>query len=216
MEHLLFVKEWDLNPSSTIVIISELTIHSAIVQPLSQSKTLSTKLFCYLNICNIFHMNAANSWYSCLMTPYIRALRAITATVFQRVYRPVAWIVGGILLLIWIGFCLLGGLVSHWWFLAFILIVPLTIVAVVAALVIWTLSKRLMPRAVTNGEREQILGFSDKVLRVAELRATPVPMMVFLIAKDLVRGKNSRYLEGVIDDSTSLKRDFVTIRDLFV
>ena len=156
------------------------------------------------------------SWHTLPMTAYIRALRAITATVFQRVYRPLVWVIGGILLTAWIVLILLGSQVSAWWFILLIVFVPLTIIVVGIAIVLWLLSQRLFPRHLAKEERVKILQFSDKLLRVAELRATPMPLMVAMIAKDLVRGKKSSYIEGVITDSTSLKHDFVAIRDLFV
>lgn len=150
------------------------------------------------------------------MTPYIRALRAITATVFQRVYRPTVWVIGGSLVLLWIGIIILASSVTPWWLVFLVILIPLTLVATVLAVVLWLLSQRLFPRHLTRGERSKILEFSDKILRVAEIRATPVPIIVALIAKDIFRGKKSSYLEGIISDSTSLRDDFTTIRDMFV
>lgn len=47
----------------------------------------------------------------------------------------------------------------------------------------------LFPRHLAKEERVKIFQFSDKLLRVAELRATPMPLMVAMIAKDLLREK---------------------------
>ena len=150
------------------------------------------------------------------MTPYIRALRAITATVFQRVYRFVAAIIAIILLLLWVLSLYLELAVSGWWFLLFAILVPLTIIVVVIATILWLLSQRLLPRTLEKAEKAEVLAFSDKILRVAEVRATPLPIMLFLIAKDIVRGKKSSFVEGVIADSSSLKADFTKIKDRFV
>lgn len=150
------------------------------------------------------------------MTPYIRALRAITATVFQRVYRFVAAIIAITLLLLWVLSLYLGLAVSGWWFLLFAILVPLTIIVVVIATILWLLSQRLLPRTLEKAEKAEVLAFSDKILRVAEVRATPLPIMLFLIAKDIVRGKKSSFVEGVIADSSSLKADFTKIKDRFV
>ena len=150
------------------------------------------------------------------MTPYIRALRAITATVFQRVYRFVAVIIAIILLLLWALVFYLGIAVSGWWFMVLIALIPLTIIVIVIATILWFLSKRLLPRTLEKSEKAEVLAFSDKILRVAEVRATPLPIMLFLIAKDIVRGKKSSFVEGVIADSSSLKADFTKIKDRFV
>ncbi len=150
------------------------------------------------------------------MTPYIRALRAITATVFQRVYRPVVWVIGGILFVLVVVTTILGITVNAWWFMLYIALLPLTLIAVLAAVVLWLLSQKLQPRVITRAERQTIHAFSDKVLRVAEVRSTPWPIMALLVAKDIARGKKSSYIENIINDSSSLKQDFVAIRNLFI
>lgn len=149
------------------------------------------------------------------MNPYIRALRAITATVFQRVYRPLVWIIGGILTLLCVSIIALMYYATPWWGIAFIILIPIILLFGTVSIILWLLSQRLLPRRLMHSERQQILEFSDKLLRVAELRATPLPVIVGLIAKDLIRGKKSSYLEGIIADSGSLKSEFTKIRDLF-
>lgn len=151
------------------------------------------------------------------MTPYIRAIRALTATVFQRVYRPVAWVIGGILCLLLVFTIWLSTTVSSWWWLLLILLIPLVIIVILVGIVLWILSQRLLPRRLERTERVSIERFADKVImRIAEVRATPPPVLVFFIAKDVIRGKKSTYLEGIIEDSTSLKQDFLEIRNLFI
>ena len=150
------------------------------------------------------------------MTPYIRAIRALTATVFQRVYRPVAWVIGGILCLLLVLTIWLGTTVSAWWWFLLIVLIPLVMIAILVGIVLWTFSQKLLPRRLERTERASIEGFTDKVMRITEVRATPPPVLVFLIAKDVIRGKKSSYLEGVIEDPTSLKQDFLAIRNLFI
>ncbi len=150
------------------------------------------------------------------MTPYIRAIRALTVTIFQRVYRPVAWGIGGILFLLLIVTIWLATSASTWWWLLLIILVPLTFISAAILFTVWQLSKKLQPRPLQKYERAKMLRFSDKLLRVAEVRATPLPVIAFFIAKDVIRGKKSTYIESIIGDSTSLKQDLVEIRDMFV
>lgn len=149
------------------------------------------------------------------MSPYILALRAITATVFQRVYRPVVWVVSTLLVVIFVIVVLLAALYSTWWLVALLIIIPLGLVFVLIATVLWIASKKLLPRSIDRAERKQITEFSDKIMRVVEVRATPFPVMAAFIAKDIVRGKKSSYIEGIIDDSKTLKSDFTAIKALF-
>ena len=150
------------------------------------------------------------------MNPYIRALRAITATVFQRVYRPFAWVIGGIFLIMYLLIIWLALAVSPWWWIGLAVLAPLTIIVGVVMFVLWTLSNRLQPRRLQKHERQSIQRFTDRILRVAEVRATPVPILVALIAKDVIRDKKSTFIEETINDTTGLKQDFAAIRDLFI
>jgi hypothetical protein len=149
------------------------------------------------------------------MSPYILALRAITATVFQRVYRPVVWVVSALLVVIFVIVVLLAAIYSPWWLVALLIIIPLGLVFTLIATVLWIASKKLLPRSIDRTEHKQITEFSDKIMRVVEVRATPFPVMAAFIAKDIVRGKKSSYIEGIIDDSKTLKSDFTAIKALF-
>lgn len=149
------------------------------------------------------------------MTPYVQAIRAITFTTFRAFFVPLVWIIGGVFGALIVIDILLSILYSSWWLLGLIIIVPLGLIVLAAGLLIWFIAKRLEPRRLKKSDREQIENFTDKIIRIVEVRATPLPIIVFLIAKDVIRGKKSSYVEGILDDSTSLKRDFTGIVGLF-
>ncbi len=149
------------------------------------------------------------------MNSSILALRALTAVFFQRIFKPIMFIGAAILVLLWILVIYLGGWVDPWWFLLFFILMPLTLVATALSAALWFLSNKLLPRKLAKQEREQLLTVTDKVIRVAEVRATPPPLMAFLIAKDVIRGRKSSYLEGIIVDTSSLRTDIASIRTMF-
>lgn len=149
------------------------------------------------------------------MTPYIQALRAITFTTFRALFIPAAWIVGGSLVVLVILDILLAVMYSTWWLLFLIILIPLVLLALVIGAILWAIARRMAPRALSPEERRCITTFTDKLKRIAEARATPLPIIVILIAKDVVRGKKSDYLENMINDSTTLKQDFMEITALF-
>jgi hypothetical protein len=149
------------------------------------------------------------------MNSHVKALRAITAVFFQKVFRPTAWIVGGLLLLAWGLLIYLGGWVHPLWFVVTIILLPVTILAVAVSLGLWVLSKKLLPRKLSHEERRVVHQFTDKLLRLAEVRATPFPILAFLIAKDVVRKRKSEYIESAVQDATSLASDFNAISKLF-
>lgn len=149
------------------------------------------------------------------MTPHIQALRAITYTTFRAFFVPLVWIVGGIFGVLLVIDIILAILYSNWWLLGLIVIIPLGLIVFVAGLLIGLLAKRLEPRRLEKSDRVQIKSFTDKIIRLVEVRATPLPVVVFLIAKDVVRGRRSSYIEGLLSDSSSLKGDFERIVGMF-
>ena len=149
------------------------------------------------------------------MKASIQAFRALPAIVFQRIFTPIIWIVGACITAILLLTVYLGGWVHPMWWLLLVIITPATLVVVAITAAVWYLSTRLIPRPLTPSERSQLNDAADKVMRVAEVRATPLPWMFVLIAKDVIRGKNSSYLETVVNDTTSLKQTFLNIRALF-
>jgi hypothetical protein len=149
------------------------------------------------------------------VNPSIKAIRAITATVFQRVYRPIVWVGAGCLGLVWLATIWLSYSSSAWWLLIFVVLFPVTLAAALITVILWQASKYLYPRPLRSVEKTQILKFADKVISIAEIRSTPMPVMVFFIAKDVFRHRKSRYVENIIDNSASLKDDFLTIRNFF-
>lgn len=149
------------------------------------------------------------------MDSTIRAVRAISALLFQRIFRVVIIVIGIVVAIIWIGVIVLAAKVSGWWLLSLIVVAPLSLILAAICLALWALSNRLLPRKMTTEERGVIYGFTDKIIRVAETRSTPVPVLAFLIAKDVVRGKGSSYVSNLLNDTTSLKGDFASIRQMF-
>ena len=149
------------------------------------------------------------------MQPTIDALRAITALVFQRILTPILWGIGGVIVAIYFLIIYLSGWVHPLWWLLLIILIPLTLIITGLTFIVWTLSSRLIPRPMTNEERKQLTEISDRIIRVAEVRATPIPVLLFLIAKDVIRSKKSSYIESVVKDTTSLKQDFTTVRQMF-
>jgi hypothetical protein len=145
----------------------------------------------------------------------ILALRAISAVTFQRVFKGIIWVVAIVFVLLVILTIYLGGWINPWWFLLFVILTPLIILCVALAAALQYLSNRLLPRPLTKEERQTIQGVTDRILRIAEVRATPWPILAFQIGKDVLRGRPSKYIESIIDDTTGLRKSFNEIRQMF-
>ena len=144
-----------------------------------------------------------------------KALRAITFVTFRRIFLPIIWISVAILLVLWLIVFLLSFSLDLAWLWLLIVVIPVTIIAVAVLALLWFVSSRLTPRSLSKHERSLVTQFTDKIIRLAETRATPWPVMAALIAKDVVRGRRSSYINNLIADSSSLKRDFTDIKALF-
>jgi|APMI01.1.fsa_nt_gi hypothetical protein len=149
------------------------------------------------------------------MNQTVSTFRAITAVFFQRIFRPVIWVGTMVIIGLYIVTIYLGVAIHGLWWLLLIVLIPGTVLLGGMAAALWFLANRLLPRPLQSHERRQLLGFADKIIRIAEVRATPIPVLVFLVAKDVIRGRRSTYVEEVVEDSKSLKDDYIAARTLF-
>ncbi|MFZ1257923.1 MAG: hypothetical protein WAQ25_00435 [Candidatus Saccharimonas sp.] len=149
------------------------------------------------------------------MHPTVSAIRSLTAIFFQRLFVPILWVGGITLFLLYVVVICLAAWVHPAWWLALTILMPLSIAATGVVIVLWHLSSRLLPRHISWGERRQLHVFIDKILSIAEVRSTPLPVLIFLVAKDILRGKKSQYLADTVSRTLSLRSDFQAICRLF-
>ena len=143
------------------------------------------------------------------------ALRAITGVTFRRILLLASTFTGLAFSILWILLILLASTVSTWWWIGAIILVPLTITVAVIGMVLFILANRLIPRKMTREERTKVHKFTSTLLGLAEVRATPWPLLAFLIGKDIIRGRSSSYIESTINDAKGLRTQFDAIRQLF-
>ena len=149
------------------------------------------------------------------MNSSILALRAISAVTLRRILLPVLCVAGVILLLFYALVLYLTSQVDVWWILLLVILLPLTLVVLLVGTALWLASGKLFPASYDKRYKKQITAFTDKIMGLVEHSKTPYPIHLFLIGKDIIRGKESSHLKGMIGDSGSLKRDFDEIRKLF-
>ena len=145
----------------------------------------------------------------------VDTLRALSALFLLRVLKPVAVMLAIILAASYALTVMLVLSFTAWWLLLLLLLVPLTVIVLVIGSVLWYLLHRILPRQLSAAERDQLNGFTDKLFAVAEKTKTPYPILLFLVAKDVIRGKESSFLRGLISDSKSLMKELGEIQRLF-
>ena len=149
------------------------------------------------------------------MSSHPKAIRAVTAVFFQKTFMPTVIVIAVLLTLLWSAVIYLGSAIHGLWFIFLVPLLPATIVFFAVAAGLWALSKKLLPRKLSREERRVMQRFTDKLFRVAAVKATPVPVLAFMIAKDVARGRKSEYVESTVQDATSLAGDFNAISKLF-
>lgn len=147
--------------------------------------------------------------------PSISALRALSALFLYRALQPI--LVMSLILLgaAFVTMVLLALSFSNWWWLLLLLLLPLTFVFVVLCYMMWHALSKLLPRKLSTDERERLRDFNDKLFRIADRGRLPYFVLVFLVAKDVVRGKESQFLNNLIGDSQALTQEFGDIQGLF-
>ncbi|MBC7764180.1 hypothetical protein H7Y29_00535 [Microbacteriaceae bacterium] len=149
------------------------------------------------------------------MNTSISAVRALTSVTFQQMLKPASWIAFVVFLLLHIIVLYVAFNVSAWWLLLLAVIIPVMLIVCGILAAFWYLARRLMPRPLLPSEAATVSTMVGKVFRLLEARSTPLPIIMFFIAKDVMRGKGSSYLETIITDGKGLKDDFASVKSIF-
>ena len=149
------------------------------------------------------------------MKPTVQALRAITALYAQGILKFLLLIIGGLLIVLYALVIVFTTQFSIWWLLLLLILVPVTVITITITIILWLGTKRLLPRQLTKQERDEITQFTDRINGLVERARTPYPIALVLVAKDVIRGKESTFLRRLINDSGSIKSDFAAVKRIF-
>lgn len=143
------------------------------------------------------------------------ALRAVSAIVLKKLFNPVQFMAIIIIAALWVVMLLLVLSFSSWWLLMLLILIPLTVFVAVVTLMSRLIIQFILPRTLTPTQRSAVTAFCDKIFSVIERSQTPHLIAGFLIAKDIMRRRESEFVRSIIGDSKSLLRDFQEIQALF-
>lgn len=145
----------------------------------------------------------------------LRTLRAISTLFLFRILKPVVFMTVIVLSAAYVLIILLSVAFSAWWLLLLIILLPLTLLVVIGGLLLNFLLQRLVPRKLSTKEKGRINTFLDKLERVAENARLPYPVLVFLVAKDVIRKRESKFLAEMIGDTKGMMAELGEIERLF-
>jgi hypothetical protein len=137
------------------------------------------------------------------ITPFVLAIRAVSAEFAHRVYIPAICIAGGIaavliIVLVWLV------TVSGWWWLLLAPVLLLTIAGMVAALIAWFLIKLVRPQQ-TKEQRTLVRSLVDEVQKTSEVVQTPKIIILFRLVKDIALPTKKSFIGDISTTASSLK-----------
>lgn len=145
----------------------------------------------------------------------IGTLRALSALFLFKILHPALVMIAIVLIALYTLTILLTLTFSNWWLLTLTVLIPITILILICGYIVWYLLHKLLPRKLSSEEQAKLHKFTDKLWGVAEQVRLPYPVLLFLVAKDVLRGKESKFLRKIIGDSHDLMKEFGEIQDLF-
>lgn len=143
------------------------------------------------------------------MTPSFTALRSIASEFAFRVYAPVVIVMAIVAIIVTILMIWLITM-SLWWLL---LAVPAFLVIMLggAVLFIGYVILKVIKPVQTKTQAKMVKAFVDKIQHLSEITQTPKVILLFRVIRDAVVVKKSSYIQSVIDDTASLKKDYQEI-----
>jgi len=145
--------------------------------------------------------------------PSFLAIRSIASEFARRLYAPVA-VSSAIVAALVLALAIWLVTINEWWLILLILVCGMTFFAFVALGVALIVIKKVTPQQ-SKIQKKQTKAFVDKLLRVAEVTSTPKFILLFQVMKDIVKPSHEGFISSVSNDTVSLKRDFIALKDSF-
>lgn len=139
----------------------------------------------------------------------IQLIRAISAEFVRRKLQSITILVAIVVALLLAGVIYLTT-VSVWWWIVAVPIFALSMVVIIVLTVAHVLSRLFKPQ-VSKGQTKAVSNFVDKLERVAEHIQTPMPFIIFNIARDMVWPRTPTFIQQVVGDSTTLHKDIAQL-----
>ena len=147
------------------------------------------------------------------MKPTLQASRSIAAEFATRLYLPILISVAVAATVLLAGAIYLVTL-SAWWILLLVIISLLTLFAAGALTVSWVFIRIVTPLQ-TKSQKKLTKSFVDKLQSVSEVVATPKFVLFFQIMRDVINPRQNGFIISASSDASSLKNDFIEIRNSF-
>lgn len=147
--------------------------------------------------------------------PEFTAARALSAFVASRYLRIASIIFAVVCLVLLVGIWLLATSFSSWYWLLVVPILILGFIFFVLRIAIRFIIRRIYSNSFTSEQSLALQSMADKIQRILEARGTPSIFIVLISIKDVLFHRDITTIKQLINDTTSLKHDYVELERLF-
>lgn len=147
--------------------------------------------------------------------PRLTAARALTAHIAKRFVRIATLTALGVFGLVFVLCGVLAYFFTGWWWLLLVPFAFLLGIFFIIRFVATLLVRRIHADALRPDQKQALDDLTGKLERLIEARGTPPIFFVFVSIKDLVLYRDITTLKGIVQDSTTLKRDYEALEKLF-
>jgi len=149
------------------------------------------------------------------MKPRVATARAITAFIARKSLSFATIIYVAIFTILIAIIWLLAYYLSAWWWLFALPLVFITLIAFALRLIVSFIIGKIYRHPFSRIQREKLEGFTKKITSLAEAKSTPLPFYAFITIWDIFRRRDATTIRKLIDDSQSLKSDYVALEKYF-
>jgi hypothetical protein len=147
------------------------------------------------------------------MNASLLIIRSLAVEFAMRLYKPIAVTVVIVAVLL-LGLSVWLTTVNELWWIFVILLTFLTFIVVTILTVLWVVMRMIAPTQ-TRQQKKQAKALVDKMMRVAEITATPKFVLLFRVIRDALVPTKSGFIASITDDTASLRKDFLAFRNTF-
>ncbi len=147
------------------------------------------------------------------MKPTLQASRSIAAEFATRLYLPIL-IITAIVATVLLAVSIYLVTLSAWWIFLLVIVSIATLFAAGALTVSWVFIRFVAPLQ-TKQQKKLTKAFVDKFQRVSEIIATPKLVLFFQMMRDVINPRQDGFVISANGDASSLKNDFITLRNSF-
>ncbi len=149
------------------------------------------------------------------MKPKIAATRALIAYTALQALRLVTTVAILTIILLFAILWALAYYLSPWWWIFLLPLGAIFVAGVVLRLIIMRTIHLIHRHPFTEPQRQALEDFTGKIARLAEFKDTPLPIYALITLRDIIRHQDAKTLRETIEDSASLKDDFVSLEKYF-